>query len=1086
MKRTLSTLFYFTLATATWAQQLPSYNISTIAGADPSGDGGIARNARLYRPGGVVSDPQGIIYFCDGENGRVRRIGRDQVITTIAGGGTKTVALDGDPATSVRLLTPTGIALNAATNSLFFSDSEAHIVYGVNLTTGAIVVIAGTGTRGSSGDQGSSKRALLNNPRGLAFDSTIGLLISDSDNHRVRRVDLNTGVISNFAGTGSLGFSGDGAAAIAGRLFWPEGLSVGLDHVVYIGDWGNSRIRRVKPDGIMDTVAGTGSGRLSGDGGPATSAGVDGYAAAVGSDGSLYLAEEGFNVIRRINPAGVISTIAGSTAGYSGDGGLASTAQLNGPTAVALDNNGNVLVADTGNHRLRRVSVAANQIDTIAGRNRFGGEGGPASAALFTTPQDVAYDAAGNLYIADTGNHVIRKIARDGNITTVAGVGGESGKGAEGIAATTSRLNSPTSVVVDTDGGVYVGDRGNGRIRRVDPNGTIRTISGTDAYGVEGMALQAAERRLYFADSAYHQVLRMDLANSTALPVVIAGSPNFRPGFSGDGGPAVSALLSQPAGVTVAPNGEIYVVDTGNVRLRKINAAGVITTVAGSGVAEIVPTDGPLAAANLTFPMRALVDPQGSIFVTEAIGRVRRINGDRIDTIAGGSTLGFAGDGGPARDALLRLPTGLVRATDGSLVVADAYNQRIRVLTPVTTPPPTVVSKLEIRAGNNQTGTVGQLLPQALSVIALNASNQPVAGTVITFAVTTGTATLSVPSVTTGTDGLASVTVTPTAAGAVQVTARSGSLTPVVFALTANPSTQPPPANRPIISNGGIIGVGVSVPAVTSLAPRGIISIFGQNFLEAGTTGRRVDFNTEMVNGALPTRLLGVCVEIGGTRAPMLDVFPNQLNVVVPAVTGSTAAVRVIRRCDQTDAATSEPASVAVAPVAPEFLYSQLNLDGRNPVAAVNAVTGALIGPASLSGFTPARGGDVLTIYATGFGATSPAIAPGGTSSGAAGVTASVRVRIGSVELNPADVLYVGSSPGSLIYQVNLRVPSGLPTGNLPVQILLDNIASPPNAYLAIAGGETSNDVPQLEQHLRLLLEHRRTDRLTRENRLRP
>ena len=700
-------------------------------------------------------------------------------------------------------------------------------------------------------------------------------------------------------------------------------------------------------------------------------------------------------------------------------------------------------------------------IDTVAGTNRFGGEAVPAALALFTNPEDLAYDANGNLFVADTGNHCIRRIGRDGVITIVAGIGGEAGRGAENVAATSSRLDSPTSVLVDTDGTIYIGERGNARLRRVDTGGMIRTISGSDPFYPKAMALQSQQRRLYFTDNVYHQVVRLDLSGGVPIPVPIAGSPSYRRGFNGDGGPALSALLSAPEGIALAPNGDIYFVDGGNLRLRRIDASGVITTFAGNGSVEVTPTDGPVASAVLTLPSRIAIDGQGTIFLSE-FNRLRRIAGGRIDTIAGMFSSGFSGDGGPARQANLYSPGGLAPAADGSVVFADTRNHRFRRLTPVTTPAAAVAARLEIRAGNNQSGTTGQLLPQALTVAALSGSSAPVAAQAIAFSVTTGAATLSASSVNTGSDGLASITVILGAAGPVQITARSGSLTAVVFSLTASATTLPPVVGPlpPVISRGGVIGVGVSVPAVTTISPRGIITIFGQNLLEPGQTGRRVNFDTEAPGGVLPTRLLGVCVEIGGVRAFMLDAFSTQLNVVVPAIAGSTAAVRVFRRCDQADSVASEPETVPVTAVAPEFLYSRLNLDGRNPVAAVNAVSGALIGPANLPGFTPAQPGDILTIYATGFGVTSPAIAPGGTSAGIASVTANVRVRIGTVNLAPTDILYVGASPSLLIYQVNLRVPAGLPDGNLPMQIFLNDIASPANAYLTISSGPSAAIVP--------------------------
>jgi len=236
-------------------------------------------------------------------------------------------------------------------------------------------------------------------------------------------------------------------------------------------------------------------------------------------------------------------------------------------------------------------------------------------------------------------------------------------------------------------------------------------------------------------------------------------------------------------------------------------------------------------------------------------------------------------------------------------------------------PPSPVAATLAIRAGNHQTGNTGQLLPQALTAAALSTTNAPAPAQAIAFSVTTGTATLSAASVNTGTDGLASITVTLGAtAGPVQITARSGTLTPVVFSLTA---TERPSAT----------------PLRPTISPRGTITIFGQNFLKGGVTGRRVDFATESVNGLLPTRLLGACVEIGGVRAPMRDAFDTQLNVVVPAVPGPTAAVRVIRRCDQADSFASEPETVPVA-TAPEFLYSQSNRDGPS-AARIHHAPGA-------------------------------------------------------------------------------------------------------------------------------------------------
>ena len=750
----------------------------------------------------MVVDPQGVVYFCDRGNGRIRRIGVDQIITTVAGGG-ETFAQDGLPATSVRLYDLIGVALNAATQTLYFSDTTASTVYGVNLSTGVLSTVAGTGFPGSTGDGAGAKLARLNQPRGLAYDATLGLLIADTANHRVRRVNFTTGVISAFAGTGTADFAGDGGPATAAQLDLPFGVAAGPDRVVYIADYGNSRVRRVKSDNTIDTVAGTGSIRFSGDGGPATSAAVDGYQIAVAADGTIYLADSLFQRVRRIAPDGNISTLAGNGSfGFAGDGGPSTAAQLDAPHAVAVDASGNVYIADSLNHRLRRITTGNSIIDTIAGRNRFGGEAVQASLALLTDPQDVAYDTAGNLFFADTGNHCVRRIGRDGVITIVAGIGGVAGRGGENIPATLSRLDGPNAVAVDSDGTVYVSDRGNGRIRRIDPAGNIATISDNQPYFPNALAIQPVQRRLYFTDALRNQVLRIDL--TTGVPVIgsLAGIFNFRAGYAGDGGPATAALLRSPAGVAVAPNGDVYFVDAGNRRLRRVDSGGTITTVAGNGEIEILPSDGPITSAVLSLPSRVAIDAQSNIFVTEAFNRIRRISAGRIDTIAGEILSGFSGDNGPARQAKLNAPNGLAVAADGSVVFADSANHRLRRLTvgtaPVTPVPPTpaVAARLEIRAGNNQSGTVSRLLPQALSVASLSATNTTVSATPVAFAVTAGVATLSAASVNTGSDGLASITVTLGATvGPVQITARSGTLTPVVFSLTA--TAAPPPVTPP-------------------------------------------------------------------------------------------------------------------------------------------------------------------------------------------------------------------------------------------------------------------------------------------------
>jgi uncharacterized protein (TIGR03437 family) len=251
---------------------------------------------------------------------------------------------------------------------------------------------------------------------------------------------------------------------------------------------------------------------------------------------------------------------------------------------------------------------------------------------------------------------------------------------------------------------------------------------------------------------------------------------------------------------------------------------------------------------------------------------------------------------------------------------------------------------------------------------------------------------------------------------------------------------------------GGIAGIGAGVPPVTTISPGALFSIYGQEFVPPNT-GRRANSN-EIVNGVLPSNLLGVCVSVGGLSAPLLDVYPGQINAVAPAVTpGSTVAVIVTTGCGAPNPiqSLSQPATVAAA--SPEFLYFAHNANGQNPVAAVNALSGAYVGPTNLgAAFAPAHPGDLVTIYASGFGPTNPPVAPGAVAVGQAQVTSPVTVTLGSVTLDASNVLYAGAAPGEPISQLNIRIPSGIPTGNQPLQIQIGGIASPPGAFLAIVG----------------------------------
>ena len=266
----------------------------------------------------------------------------------------------------------------------------------------------------------------------------------------------------------------------------------------------------------------------------------------------------------------------------------------------------------------------------------------------------------------------------------------------------------------------------------------------------------------------------------------------------------------------------------------------------------------------------------------------------------------------------------------------------------------------------------------------------------------------------------------------------------VIAALSKNGTLAAP-------SLGGVAGVGGSVPPLTAFSPRALFSIYGEGFLPPGATGRRVSVQ-EYVNGGLPTVLLDVCVDVGGQRAPILDVFPTQINAQFPDVSGTSAEIRVLTNCGSANEATSGALAVPVVPASPEFLYFRANADGRDPVVLVNASTGTLVGPTNILGgaMSPARPGDILTAYGTGFGALLPPMQPGQIPTAMRPTAGPVSVTIGSLVLAASDILYAGAAPGQIIDQLNFRLPYGIPAGNQPIVLTVAGVASPPEAYIAV------------------------------------
>ena len=493
---------------------------SAVAGngqGGSSGDGGPATAASLGQPSAIAMDSAGDMYISDVFYRNIRKVSAQGIITTLWSlpVGSALFGTWGNFADFVNdclTVDPRGVVYTCAGNQV------ASIT-----PAGALTIVAGNGASGWAGDGGAALAAELSAPAVITSDRTGVLYVADSIN--VVRKFSPGGIISHVAGSGQYSYSGDGGPAAFATMNSPYSVAVDGSGNVYFSDQNNARVRKISPSGIVITVAGNGRPGYSGDSGPAAGASFDAPAGlALDTSGDLYVADSRNSAVRKISPEGVTTAFAGTgKPGYGGDGGPATSALLNGPTGLALDSHGNLYIADTGNCVVRAVSPAGT-ISTAAGSGCYGysGDGGAATAASFSAPTGLAFDSNGNLYIGDPAYSVVRKVTPEGIITTAAG-SEPPGYGGDGGPATKAHLLGPIGLAVDASGDLLIADTGNNAIRRVASDGTITTLVGDGTSG-----------------------------------------------YSGDGGPAANALLNRPQGVAIGTGGDVYIADTGNNRIRAV------------------------------------------------------------------------------------------------------------------------------------------------------------------------------------------------------------------------------------------------------------------------------------------------------------------------------------------------------------------------------------------------------------------------------------------------------------------------------------------------------------------------------------
>jgi trimeric autotransporter adhesin len=685
--------------------------ITTYAGAGHPANGTQGTMYAIGYPRAVAADGKGGFYIACPDLNKIYGVAADGSIRLTAGIGTIGYSGDGGPATAAQLDRPHGVAVDSAGN-LYIADSRNHRIRRVT-PAGIISTVAGNGKEGSSGDGGQATKAKLSWPSAIAADSAGNLYILHSNpNYKdlpagtVRKVTA-AGIISTVAGNDKKRYRGDKGQDAEPYLYSPYGIAADSAGNLYIAAAG--LLRKVTTTGILSTVAGNGRCGFSGDGGQATAAQLacSPYSpsihidpatytggVAVDSTGNLYIADSKNHRIRKVTPAGVISTVAGNgTKGYSGDGGLATEAQLDYPIGLAVDSAGNLYIADFSIHRIRKVTPAGI-ISTVAGNGTldFSGDGGMATAAQFGRLSGLTVDSAGNLYIVDSGKR-IRKITSAGIISTVAGKGTD-GYG-DGGAATKEQSEFSyyqDNVAVDSAGNLYITGIGDNRIRKVTPAGIITTVAGNGIQGYSGDGGPATEAQLnggamavdsagnlYIADCGTHRVRKVTAAGIISTAV---GSGSY--GYSRDGGLATEARLGCPSGLAIDSAGNLYIADSGNRQIYKVTPSGIISTVAGNGADAYGGDGGAATTAQLNAPLYVTVDSAGNIYIADTGNhRVRKVTPDgKICTVAGNGKQGYSGDGGLATEAKFYSLSGIAVDSAGNLYIADPAYRRIRKVTP--------------------------------------------------------------------------------------------------------------------------------------------------------------------------------------------------------------------------------------------------------------------------------------------------------------------------------------------------------------------------------------------------------------------
>jgi sugar lactone lactonase YvrE len=630
----------------------PTYVFTTFAGAPPS----LVAVQPLDHPYDVAADSAGNVFISDTFNDVIRKLSPSGDLTVFAGQLGKSGSADGN-GTAAQFTTPRGIAVDAAGN-VFVGDEHNHTIRKIT-PSGDVTTLAGQpGESGSADGSGSSAR--FNFPDGVAIGANGTVYVADSSNDTIRKI-TPSGSVTTLAGKAGVdGFAdGSGSSAVFND---PEGVAVDASGNVYVADAGNNVIRKVTPSGLVTTLAG---GSPLNDG----SADGVGTAArfhwprdvAVDGSGNIYVADQSNATIRKITSSGVVSTFAGKAGAAGATDGVGSDARFNDPWGVGVDLLGNVYVADSANNAIRKITPQALVTTLGSSVVREGSADGFATSARFNSPQGIAVDSAGNVFVADTNNHTIRKISPAGDVTTFAGTAGVSGStNANGTAA---RFYYPSDLAIDASGNLYVDDELNNSVRKITPSGDVTTYATGFSFH-EGIAVDTIGN-VYVSSTSDHTVMMIRPTGSVLTLAGSAGNSGTADGngsaarFNFPGGLAVdsagnvyvadefngairkitpngdvttfagvagqqgsadgngsNARFQAPSDIAIDSAGNLYVTDAGGRTIRKVTPSRDVTTIGGSfGVSGDVDAAG--ANARFKNPSGIAIAPDGRLFISD-------------------------------------------------------------------------------------------------------------------------------------------------------------------------------------------------------------------------------------------------------------------------------------------------------------------------------------------------------------------------------------------------------------------------------------------------------------------------------------